>query len=84
MAAINVRVLYFGQAREASGASEEMVALRAPALLADLVKQAESKHERLARLNRTMRVAVNSELAAYEHPLADGDEVAFLPAVAGG
>jgi molybdopterin converting factor subunit 1 len=84
LAAITVRVLYFGQAREASGASEESITLRAPASLAELVEQAKSKHERLAKLDKTMRIAVNSEFTGFGHPLANGDEVAFLPAVAGG
>jgi len=84
LAAITVKVLYFGQAREASGTPEESVTLRARASLAELVEQVESKHGRLARLDRTMRIAVNSEFADNEHLLSDGDEVAFLPAVAGG
>ncbi len=31
-----------------------------------------------------VRVAVNAELVARDTPLADGDEVAFLPPVTGG
>jgi len=32
----------------------------------------------------SLRLAVNGEFAAWERPLADGDEVAFLPPVSGG
>lgn len=31
-----------------------------------------------------LKVAVNGDFAAWDHPLADGDEVVFLPPVSGG
>jgi molybdopterin synthase sulfur carrier subunit len=37
----------------------------------------------LADLTR-LRVAVNQEHVAFDHPLAPGDEVAFFPPVTGG
>ena len=31
-----------------------------------------------------LRVAVNAEFAAWDRPVRDGDEIVFLPPVAGG
>lgn len=38
----------------------------------------------LALPRRNLRVAVNDEFAAWEHPLRDGDRVLFVPPTAGG
>ena len=81
---IRVKVLYFGQARDAAGTASEKISLSAPASLRDLIEQTEDRHAALARLNRTTRIAVNAELARNDQGLDDGDEVAFLPPVAGG
>jgi molybdopterin converting factor subunit 1 len=81
---IKVKVLYFGQARDAAGRTGEEFSLSGPTSLRDLVEMTESKHAELARLNRTTRMAVNAELAVGDQRLRDGDEVAFLPPVAGG
>ena len=79
-----VKVLYFGQARDASGTTGEEISLPAPASLHDLVRIAETRHRALTKLNKTTRMAVNAELARNDRGLDDGDEVAFLPPVAGG
>ena len=82
--AIKVKVLYFGQAREAAGAADEEIELPRGSSVRMLVDKALEAHEGLRRVTRFMRVAVNQEIAGKDKRLYDGDTVAFLPPVAGG
>jgi len=81
---IRVKVLYFGQAREAAGTKEEEFSLpSASSVRALLTRSAEAHHE-LRGMHGAMRVALNEEIAGEGDRLSDGDVVAFLPPVAGG
>jgi sulfur-carrier protein len=79
---IRVKVLYFGQAREAAGTSSEGVVLPEDTRLKTLVERSKRTHGGLARL--TSVIALNEEVALDDAVLADGDVVAFLPPVTGG
>src|SRR4029077_5633269 len=81
---IRVRVLYFGQARDAAGTGEELISLPIHASVGALVNESMKEHQRLKGISGSMRVAVNEELAAEDRRLKDGDVVALLPPVAGG
>jgi molybdopterin synthase sulfur carrier subunit len=81
---IRVKVLYFGQAREAAGTGEEDMSLPGTSSVEKLVAQSVSSHKGLRALSGSMRVAVNEEIAGGGDRLEDGDVVAFLPPVAGG
>ena len=81
---IRVRVLYFGQAREAAGKDEEEVCVSDTSSVRDLVERSSKAHQKFESLSRILRVAVNEEVARYGDRLRDGDVVAFLPPVAGG
>lgn len=74
----------FGSIREAVGAGELEIALAEGACVADLRGQLEREHAAFGALGTRLRVAVNRELAPEACRLAEGDEVAFLPPVAGG
>lgn len=73
-----VTVRYFAVLRERRGVEEEAVELREGETVADLY----------ARLFPEPRVPVafarNQARVGAEEPLADGDEVAFLPPLGGG
>ena len=77
-----VTLRYYALLREQAGRQEERVETRAadPAALYD---ELAARHG--FRLPRSLlRVAVNASFADWSRPLADGDEVVFIPPVAGG
>jgi molybdopterin synthase catalytic subunit len=81
---MQVTVKLFGSLREATGAKELAVRLVEGARLADLAALLGREHAAFAALAPKLRAAVNHEIAEPGHVLAEGDEVAFLPPVAGG
>ena len=82
--AIRIRVLYFGQARDAAGTGGEDVSLPSPSLVRTLVSRSMEAHRGLQTMSSSMRIAVNEKIARQDDSLTDGDVVAFLPPVAGG
>ncbi len=84
MPPITVRVRYFGMARDMAGRREERFALEAPALVRNLLDEAQARHGGLARLRTAVRVAVDEELAEETTALRGGETVVILPPVAGG
>ena len=81
---MTVRSLFFATYRELAGADELLVELPASATVADLVRELRGSRAGLATLPAAPAVAVNLEYAPLSTPLRDGDEVAFIPPVAGG
>jgi molybdopterin converting factor subunit 1 len=81
---IRVKVLYFGQAREAAGRAEEDFSLPGASSVQTVVSLSTKAHQQLRRMSSAMRFAVNEEIADEDDRLADGDVIAFLPPVAGG
>jgi molybdopterin synthase catalytic subunit len=81
---MQVTVRLFGSLREAAGAKELAVRLPDGARLGDLAALLAREHAAFASMEPKLRAAVNHELAERDQPLAEGDEVAFLPPVAGG
>ncbi|MGO8974353.1 MAG: molybdopterin converting factor subunit 1 [Steroidobacteraceae bacterium] len=77
-----VRVQYFALLREQAGRSDEAVDTRARTPR-ELYEELRSRHPFTLGPD-LLRVAVNSEFAAWEQPLRAGDTVIFLPPVAGG
>ena len=76
------RILYFASLRDAAGCNAEEVESAhadARALYAEL-----SERHRIGLSIARVRVAINGEFADWDRPLADGDEIAFLPPVSGG
>ena len=78
-----VRALFFAAYREWAGVDSIDAELDSGATVADLVA-AVRRSPGLARLPEAPVVAVNEEYARLDAPLAEGDEVAFLPPVSGG
>lgn len=79
-----VRSLFFAQYRDFAGADELRVELPEGACVADLVARLRAGANGLSKLPASPVVAVNMDYAPHSTPLHDGDEVAFIPPVAGG
>jgi molybdopterin converting factor subunit 1 len=81
---MRVRVLYFAAFRDAVGKDEEIRELPDRATVAELWKTLAGQVPFFARFPDMPPAAVNREYVGGETSLRDGDEVAFLPPVAGG
>ncbi|HEX7243439.1 MAG TPA: molybdopterin converting factor subunit 1 [Longimicrobiaceae bacterium] len=81
---MTVRSLFFATYRDLAGSEELAVELPPSATVADLVRRLRASHAGLAALPEAPAVAVNMEYAPLSTALRDGDEVAFIPPVAGG
>lgn len=79
-----VRSLFFAQYRDYAGADEIAVELPEAASVADLVERLRARAAGLRKLPARPVVAVNMDYAPLSTALRDGDEVAFIPPVAGG
>lgn len=80
---MRIRVRTFAILRELSTDRDELE-LPDAATLADAWRAMVARHPALAPHGEYVRGAINSEYAAWDARLADGDEVAWLPPVSGG
>lgn len=83
-----ITVLYFARLREALGTGSEQIALPAGVtnledLRTSLAARGGVWAQELAQ-GKTIRAAVNQDIAQGNTRLADGDEIAFFPPVTGG
>jgi molybdopterin converting factor subunit 1 len=76
------KLLYFASLADRAGRAEELrdTNARNPRDLYDEV----AREHAFAFAPEHVRVAVNGAMVGWEHALADGDEVVFLPPVSGG
>ena len=81
---MHLTVKLFGSLREEAGAKELEIELPNGSRVDDLRELLAERYPILERLGERIRASVNLEIAERDQPLADGDEVAFLPPVAGG
>ncbi|HEY1975373.1 MAG TPA: MoaD/ThiS family protein [Candidatus Baltobacteraceae bacterium] len=79
-----VRVLAFARVAELLGAREEALEFGGNACVADAWAMLTQRVPELSVLEASTRAARNGRIAAFDEPLADGDELAFLPPVGGG
>ena len=81
---VKVKVMYFQMPRNVVDASEEHFVLQSPAYFRDLKSLVVSEHPLLLPMFPTMLNLVSGVPATPTTELNDGDEVDFIPAVAGG
>jgi molybdopterin synthase sulfur carrier subunit len=79
-----VRILFFATYADLLGRGETELTVAAPATVADLLDRLRHELPGADRLPPRPMVAVNQRHADLETPVADADEVAFLPPLAGG
>jgi molybdopterin synthase catalytic subunit len=81
---MRIVVLYFAVFRERLGRDRDDLELPAGATVGDAIAALAGRHAAIAQLRGRFRVAVNQDFADDTHPLADHDELALIPPVAGG
>ena len=81
---MKINLLLFGSVREASGTSKLKVELADGARVADLRIWLAERNPVVEKLGDRLAASINTEMAQADDVLEDGDEVAFLPPVAGG
>lgn len=81
---VTVRTLFFAAYRDLLGTESTAVELPDGATVEDLVRALRSRGGAYASLPDDPPVAVNQRYVAADASLESGDEVAFLPPVAGG
>jgi len=81
---VRVEILYFAVLRERVGRERETLELPAGADVRAARAAIAERHGGIASLLPQVQTAVNRAMAKDTTPLADGDEVALLPPVAGG
>ena len=82
--AVRVNLLYFASFRDAAGRSEETRDLPQGTRVGQLWRLLSGEIPRLAAYTAMPPAAVNHSYVDGDTVLHDGDEVAFLPPVAGG
>lgn len=81
---MRVRVRLFASLREAMGQGEVWLELPAGATAEDAWSRLCETRPELGPRRRSLSAAVNRRYAPFEAALADGDELVFIPPVAGG
>jgi molybdopterin converting factor subunit 1 len=81
---MTVKVLFFGQLKDVTGRAEDRLDLADGAHLDGVFRHYAEKFPKIGEMARSIVMARNQEFAALSSPIADGDEIAFLPPVSGG
>ena len=76
------QIHYFGLLGERRGLAEETITSTATTAR-ELYESLAAGHS-FGMSRGDLRAAVNDEMVSWEHPLNDGDQVAFLPPMSGG
>lgn len=84
MAPLKIRLRMFGGLAASAGVSEDALELGEGATAATLIDAVAQRWPQAEAILERVSVAVNLETVSRDQPLADGDEVALLPPVAGG
>lgn len=84
MRSMRVRMLYFAVLRDIIGKSEADVMIPEGSRAADVWQMLRRDHRELADYDQPPLTAINESYAAPDSLLRDGDELAFIPPVAGG
>ena len=84
MSQVNIRVLFFGAARDAADANQLQLAVDEPATVSSAFQSLVQRFAALERFGRSLLFAVNQEYATPETQLRENDELAVFPPVSGG
>ena len=81
---MTVRLLFFAVLRDIAGADERVLSLREGTTAREVWQALRGEFAKLADYTQPPMTAVNESYAEPDVVLRDGDELAFIPPVAGG
>ena len=84
MPAMTVRLLFFAVLRDIAGVGERTLDVREGTTARDVWQALRGEFAKLADYTQPPMIAVNESYAEPDVLLRDGDELAFIPPVAGG
>ena len=81
---MQVRLLFFAVLRDIAGTDERQLAVADGTTARDVWQSLRREYAKLTDYSQPPMIAINESYAAPETILRDGDELAFIPPVAGG
>ena len=81
---MKARVKLFAALREMAGESEIELDLPETATVAHVVRELDRRYSGMMKSGVPIMIAVNAEYVSQDHPIHEGDEIAFIPPVSGG
>src|SRR5215467_13227370 len=84
MAVVCIRVLFFGVLRDVVGLREDSLEVPEGGRLETVFDHYATRFPRLREMSASVVLALNQQFSTPGAPVAEGDEVAFLPPVSGG
>jgi MoaE-MoaD fusion protein len=81
---VHIRVLFFGALKDVTGRAADQIELPEGASTGTVFEHYASAFPRLRALERSILLARNLRFVSAPEPVAEGDEIAFLPPVSGG
>lgn len=81
---MTVRLLFFAVLRDIAGSDARDLTLREGTTAREVWESLRATHGRLADYAQPPMIAINETYASPDVVLRDGDELAFIPPVAGG
>ena len=84
MSTVRIRVLFFGLIRDVVGLREDSLELPSGGSLGSVFEHYAERYPKLRGLEASTVLALNQQFSSPAAPVAEGDEVAFLPPVSGG
>lgn len=81
---MKARIKLFAALREMAGESEVELDLPETATVAHVVRELDRRYAGMMKSGVPIMIAVNAEYVSEDHPIREGDEIAFIPPVSGG
>ena len=81
---MKIRLLFFAVLRDIAGRSEDVVELPDGTRAGDVWQRLRDEHAALRDYIQPPMIALNESYVSADELLHDGDELAFIPPVAGG
>lgn len=81
---LKVRVKLFASYKEKAGTSDIEMTLSDAATVSDAASELLRLYPSISGDTSRLMIAVNEEYQEHDYPLAENDEVAFIPPVSGG